>query len=183
MAIPVPRRLHSLQRLVALDVASVRLASVTDQHDVPVVRVVAVVAHPVQVLLRLALVLELLLRHGEHLALEPVGPHLRAAVGTAVGIAEPAEQAVTAEVVPALQLAAVAYLVEADRALVLLQLPQLPQPLALRTALRALLLRGLVLGVVELGGVEGLVGVLGGGSGVAGGVGRGEGDGGPAGAV
>jgi hypothetical protein len=142
MAVPVAHRLHPAQPLIAADVAGVGLAPIADQHDVAVVSVVAVVAHPVQVLLLLALVLELLRLHLELLPLEPVAVHLCPAVRTAVGVAQPPQQAVLAEVVLALQPAPVSDLIQTNGALILLQFPQFLQPFSLgilATAFHALL--------------------------------------------
>lgn len=101
------------------------LTPIAYQHNVSVVSVVAVVAHPVQVFLHFSLVFVFLLLYHELLALVPVGIDICAAVRAAVSVAQPPQQAIPAKVVTTLQLATVADLVEADRALVLLQLPQL----------------------------------------------------------
>lgn len=132
VAVPVASRLSPAQGRVALDVASVGLAPVADQHDVPVLGLVAVVAHPVQVLLLRWLVLELLALDQVLLALAPEAGDLAAAVGALAGVLQPLLQTLVAEPVLAVQVHAVGYLAEANCALVLFKFPQLPQLLGLR---------------------------------------------------
>lgn len=122
MTVPVSPRLHSSQRRIALDVTGMGLAAIANQHDVAVVGMVAVVAHPVQIFLLLGLILELFGLDFELLALEPVGGNFCATVGATIAVAKPSQQAVVAKAMLAGQLASVSYLVQAYCAFVLLEL-------------------------------------------------------------
>lgn len=97
MAVPVAPGLAASQGRVAFDVASVGLASVANQHYIAVLGLVAVVAHPVQVLLLRWLVLELLAFDQVFLALEPESGHFVAAVGTLAGVLQPLLQTLVAK--------------------------------------------------------------------------------------
>lgn len=99
VTVPVASGLTAAKGRVALDVASVGLASVANQHDIAVLGLVAVVAHPIKVLLLCWLVLELLAFDQALLALEPEAGHFAAAVGTLAGVLQPLLQALVAEFV------------------------------------------------------------------------------------
>ena len=126
MAVPVAPGLTAPQGRVAFDVASVGLASITNQHNVTILGLVAVVAHPVKVLLLLGLVLKLLALNEVLFALEPKAGYLAAAVGAFAGVLEPFLQALVAKLVLAVEVHSAAYLAQANRALVLFKFPQLP---------------------------------------------------------
>lgn len=78
-----------MQCFVALYVAGMCFASVTDEHDISIVGVVAVVAHPVQVFLHFSFVLELPLFDGILLTFEPVSGYFCSAIWTSVRIGQP----------------------------------------------------------------------------------------------
>ncbi len=109
-----------MQGVVTLHVAGVGFASVANEDDVSVVSMVAVVANPVQVFLNISLVLELPLLHSVLLPLEPVVMHICPTVGTFIGIGNPPQQALAAEVMLAFQLTPIGDLVQTDCTLVLL---------------------------------------------------------------
>lgn len=89
VTVPVSSGLTASQGRVALDVARVSLAPVTNKHDVAVLSMVALVAHPIKGLLLRRLVLELFALDQVFLAFEPKTGHFAAAVGTLAGVLQP----------------------------------------------------------------------------------------------
>lgn len=91
MAVPLALWLCSVQCLIASDVAGVCFAAIADEHDVSIIGMIAVVAHPIQVFLLVLLILILLGLHLEFLAFKPVEMHICAAIWATVGVTEPSK--------------------------------------------------------------------------------------------
>jgi hypothetical protein len=92
MAVPITPRRSPTQCLIALNVARVYLASVTDQHNISLLRLLAIIADIVHALLPFFLFILCLKLFGfyhELLAFVPKRVNLNTAEGTSIGALKP----------------------------------------------------------------------------------------------